>query len=231
MGDLHWKTLAPGETSAADWLGVSEYDEACLMPFTMDLVRLATSIALAAETIRRPYLQQDHGISYCRLQENLNAGSSHLSRANELTLLAVLTEAAESPPEFAQKLKRRQSCDQTKTASPRIGGRPSVRLSATQTAIPPPAKAGGTRSLGRRAHTAVARAGSGETRCAKQNPCSISCPLARDACRRAVLSATAPTAPRGRSNLLVHDRWFVRSLAPDVVGLKHHQRETSGTFE
>jgi hypothetical protein len=53
VGDLHVENFGIWRDSRERLVwGVNDFDEACQLPFTIDLVRLATSIILAAEAVK-----------------------------------------------------------------------------------------------------------------------------------------------------------------------------------
>jgi Uncharacterized protein conserved in bacteria (DUF2252) len=229
VGDLHLENFGTWRDIRGRLVwGVVEYDEACQMPFTMDLVRLATSIALAADTIGSDLtLNKITESLIAGYQENLNAGGVpiFLDQTNS-PLLAVLTEEAESPQEFwAQKLKPEDSPVIKPKQLPR--GLEDVLRSAFPRDAKPrylrQRRPAGLGSLGRRAYTAVARTDNGELAVREVRA------LVPSAVHWLEMHAAAPSlsatllqrAPRSPDpSLLVHDRWFVRRLAPDVVRLK-----------
>ena len=221
VGDLHLENF--GTWRDADqrliW-GVNDVDEACRIPYTLDLVRLATSALLA---IREGHLALT-APSACEAivdgyESSIDAGGKAFSLEDRHAWLrdAALVRARD-PERSARYWTKLKSC------SPASGGLPRKKLRAQ---LPDPEasctflrRVTGVGSLGRRRFVAIA-AGSDGT------------PVAREA--KALLPSAASWA-RGKTHpktylekLLAHAvrvpdpcfvvtrHWIIRRLAPDCA--------------
>ena len=226
VGDLHVENFGVWRGSLGQHVwGVNDFDDACELPFTSDLVRLAASVGLAAEqqhvetTPRR----------FCKwLLEGYRAG---LRRKGQVLLvrqhdtLRVLTEnTAEDAAAFWEKKLDSKELDRAKLpkgldAMFRASFPRGARLVFREQRSP-----GGLGSLGRRRYTALVKGQPGEDRDAREAKALV--PSAQ------YWLAKEPHMPSQTATLLqhairtpdpyfqVHDAWLVRQLAPDVAKIE-----------
>ena len=230
LGDLHLENFGTWRDARGRMVwGVVDYDEACRMPFTMDLVRLATSIALAADLVESE-LTLD-AIADCLVagyQENLSAGGvpifvGEMSRAQ----LTAWTNAASEPPEdfWTRKLKPEENPLIKPKELPR--GLEDVFRSALPRDAKPTylrqRRPEGLGSLGRRRYIAVLRRDGGQ-HVAWEARALVPSAVHWLEMQAAATSLSATLLQRVvRSpdpTLQVHDRWLVRQLAPDASKLE-----------
>jgi len=207
---------------------MNDFDEACELPFTNDLVRLATSAALAVEEDR---LVCDpaaiaalllRGYSAC-----LKAGGAPVLLKGDTAKLpfALPPGASENPKEFwAKKLDSRNSpvikkseLDVKIVEMFRAAFRPGVKPEYRKQRKP-----GGLGSLGRRRFTAVL--GKGKTRAAREVKALVPSALYWIQHRPSAFSQTASLLQRAIRDpdpyFQIHDRWMLRQLAPDTVKIE-----------
>jgi hypothetical protein len=197
------------------------------MPFTIDLVRLATSIILAAELLESPMPIDEITQSLMGgYEEGLQAAGAPIFVEERDYLTAIVKAAKVSQEEFwARKLKASENPVISPKGLPR-GLEDVFRVAFSRGAKPAyrrQRRPSGLGSLGRRRYTAVV------THDGDQHE-------AREA-KALVPSAVywlemRPTAPLLSATLLqravrspdprlqVHDRWMVRDLAPDTIKLE-----------
>ena len=115
VGDLHVENFGTWRDSEGRLIwGINDFDEAQSMPYTIDLVRLATSALLAAEEAKLPFAFEDIcGAILTGYGEWLEAGGRPFVLEEEHGWLRVLaTGALRDPVAFAAKM------DKLKTAEP-----------------------------------------------------------------------------------------------------------------
>jgi len=207
---------------------MNDFDEACELPFTNDLVRLATSAALAVEEDRLVTDPAEiaalllKGYSAC-----LKAGGAPILLESDTTEFPFVLQpgAPENPREFwAKKL------DDEDSSVIKKGELDAEIVEMFRAAFPPGAKLefrkqkkpGGLGSLGRRRFTAVL--GDGKTRTAREVKALVPSALYWFQDRPAMRSQTASLLQRAIRDpdpyFQIHDRWMLRQLAPDAVKIE-----------
>jgi hypothetical protein len=230
VGDLHGENFGTWRDARGRivW-GVVDYDEACQMPFTMDLVRLATSIALAVDWVEDDLTLGT--IADCLVagyQQSLSAGGAPIFLGEKTwAQLPAWTEAArESPQDFwTRKLKPEENPVLKPKQLPR--GLEDVFRSAFARDAKPTylrqRRPEGLGSLGRRRYIAMVSRDGGQ-HVAWEARALVPSALHWLEMQAAATSLTATLLQRAvRSpdpSLQVHDRWLVRQLAPDATRLE-----------
>jgi uncharacterized protein (DUF2252 family) len=166
VGDLHVENFGIWRDSRERLVwGVNDFDEACQLPFTIDLVRLATSIVLAAEAVKiEAPMDKVTEFLITGYEDGSKAGGRpiFLEEEDYHELLAFVCTVKEDPPVFwARKLNDNEN--------PEIGAKelPSWLEDIFGLAFPPGGKLvyrrekrpGGLGSLGRRRYIAVLKKG------------------------------------------------------------------------
>ena len=230
VGDLHVENFGIWRDSRNRLVwGVNDFDEACQVPFTLDLVRLATSIILAAEAIEieAPVGQvaellltgYAEGLEAAGAPTLLEDGSYH----ELLALVTTVNEPAASfwkrklndddNPAITTKELPRGLDDVFRPAFPR-GSTPVYRRQK---------KPGGLGSLGRRRYLAVMKLGDDQY-IAREAKALVPSALSWLEMHPAAMSLTATLLQRAVRSpdpwLQVHDRWLVRQLAPDAIKIE-----------
>lgn len=227
VGDLHVANFGVWLDSGKRQVwGVNDFDEACELAFTSDLVRLATSAVLAAADAKID-------VEVNRICELLLAGYRGALRTGRPVLvterypaLVKLTKGTQEDPKIFWKKKLRSE-DNRRLAGRelpkgledmfRASFQPNAKLEFFEQRSP-----GGLGSLGRRRFTAV------QTR-----------KDARDAREAKALVPSALYWSRGQDDMpsqtatllqhairipdpyfQVHDRWLIRQLAPDIAKIE-----------
>ncbi len=224
VGDLHLENFGMWLDSRRRLVwGINDFDEACEMPFTNDLVRLAASIALAADvgTRRRPVPVSQLLLTGYR--EGLEAGGVPILAENgSHPELKDLLAAVKEPEKFWKKKLGARNNPQVDAgdlprrlkdifdASFSRGVNPQYRAQRAP---------GGLGSLGRRRFTAVVgKAGTREAREAKALVPSAFYWREKRAGMPSQLGTLLQRAIRSPDPFLqIHDRWLVRRIAPDAV--------------
>src|SRR5215213_6536245 len=105
VGDLHVENFGVWRDSGGHHVwGINDFDEACELPFTSDLVRLATSVALAAEQQKVPTSPQ----RFCKwllagYRTGLRKQGEPILVTQHETLRVLTDRTAEDPAEFWKK--------------------------------------------------------------------------------------------------------------------------------
>ena len=228
VGDLHVENFGVWRDSRHRLVwGINDFDEACELPFTSDLVRLATSALLAAEAagldIRAMQVFAPLLDGY-RL--GLRAKGEPIILSRRYRTLTKLTEGTrESPRKFwSKKLERNDNPPIAEADLPK-GLQEMFRAS-----FPPGAKIefreqrspGGLGSLGRRRYTAIHTAGGG-LRDAREAKALVPSAYYWCAGQKHMLSQTATLLQHAirvpDPYFQIHDKWLVRQLAPDIAKL------------
>jgi len=199
------------------------------LPFTIDLVRLATSIILAAEAVKiEAPLDKVTEFLITGYEDGLKAGGRPilLEEGDYHELLALVCTVKEDPAVFwARKLNDNDN--------PEIGPKelPSWLEDIFGSAFPHGGKPvyrrekrpGGLGSLGRRRYIAVLKYGRDQY-IAREAKALVPSAVSWLQKRPAAKSLTATLLQRAVRCpdpwLQVHDRWLVRQLAPDVVKIE-----------
>jgi hypothetical protein len=229
VGDLHVENFGTWLDSRERLVwGMNDFDEACELPFTSDLVRLATSAALAVDEDR---LVTDPAEIAALLLKGyracLNTGGAPILLEGDTTKLpfALPPGEPENPKEFwAKKL------DDTDSPVIKTSELDAEIVEMFRAAFPPGVKLeyrkqkkpGGLGSLGRRRFTAVL--GTGKTRTAREAKALVPSALYWIQDRPAALSQTASLLQRAIRDpdpyFQTHDCWLVRQLAPDAMKIE-----------
>jgi Uncharacterized protein conserved in bacteria (DUF2252) len=230
VGDLHIENFAIWRDSRNRLVwGIGDFDEACPVPLTLDLVRLATSIILAEEAAQIEAAREQ--ISHLLLagyQDALEAaGAPILLEAKEHgELLALITCVTEPPstywtekfneddnPEITAKELPRELEDAFRWAFPR-GGTPVYRRQR---------KPRGLGSLGRRRYMAALKRDDNDY-VAREAKALVPSALSWLEMRPAAMSLAGTLLQRVVRSadpcLQVHDRWLVRQAAPEAIKIE-----------
>ena len=229
VGDLHVENFGVwlDARQRLVW-GVNDFDEACELPFTSDLVRLATSAMLAASAARIEVSADTIcGFIISGYRTGLHRARPILISADGNAPLTTLTRnAQEEPKKFWQKklnandnpeVDRRdlpKGLEDMFRASFRVRARATFRKQKSP---------GGLGSLGRRRFTAVdtIRKGVYHAREAKALvPSALYWLTGQDRMpsQTATLLQHAIRIPD--PYFQVHDRWLIRQLAPDIAKIE-----------
>jgi Ser/Thr protein kinase RdoA (MazF antagonist) len=224
VGDLHVANFGVWcDSRRRQVWGVNDFDEACELAFTSDLVRLATSAVLAAAEAEID-VETSH---VCELllagyRAGLRSADPILVNERHQTLIKLTRQTEEDPKTFWQKKLRAE--DNPPIDAPdlpegledmfRASFRPGAKLAFLAQRSP-----GGLGSLGRRRFTAVeTKKGVYEAREAKALvPSAQYWITKRDdmPSQTATLLQHAVRIPD--PFFQVHDRWLIRQLAPDIA--------------
>ena len=229
VGDLHVENFGVWRDSQERLVwGINDFDDACELPFTSDLVRLSTSAMLAAEPAR---IDVTADAICARIIEGYASGLKMaepiLIPADGNSPLTKLARATEGDPTkfWLKKLDPRRNPAVDRLDLPRgleemfrASFRSRLRAAFREQKSP-----GGLGSLGRRRFTAVAATGNGvyEAREAKALVPSALYWLTgqnRMPSQTATLLQHAIRIPD--PYFQVHDRWLIRRLAPDVAKIE-----------
>ena len=230
IGDLHIENFGIWRDSRNRLVwGINDFDEACQVPFTLDLVRLATSAILAAEVveIEVPRDQVCH-LLLAGYQEGLEAaGAPILLDARDRGELLAFVSCVTEPPStyWAEKLNDDDNPEITSKELPR-GLEDAFRPAFPRGSTPVyrrQRKPGGLGSLGRRRYMAVLKRGDNDY-IAREAKALVPSALSWLEMRPAAISLAGTMLQRiVRSPdpcLQVHDRWLVRQAAPGAVKIE-----------
>ena len=230
VGDLHVENFGVWRDSQGRLVwGVNDFDDACELPFTSDLVRLGASAMLAAEAAK---LDVSTRRVCALLLEGYRTGLR--SRGNPIFVsnprhkaLATLTRGTqEAPAKFwKEKLDPEDNPGIETRDLPkglehmfRASFRPAAALSFFEQRSP-----GGLGSLGRRRFTAVEERRKG-TRDAREAKALVPSALYRWTRQKHMPSQTATLLQHAvrvpDPHFQVHDKWLVRQLAPDIAKIE-----------
>lgn len=233
VGDLHVANFGVWADSQGRHVwGVNDFDEACELPFTSDLVRLATSAVLAAAEAR---LEVDPNTVCVPLLAGYRAGlrsAQSILVTDRYPALVTLTKGTqEDPKTFWQKkllLEKNPSIDARKLPRGledmfRASFRPGAKLMFREQRSP-----GGLGSLGRRRFTAVEKTKDG--RDAREAKALVPSALYWLREQDDMPSQTATVLQHAiripDPYFQVHDRWLIRRLAPDIAKIEMpHERD------
>ena len=230
VGDLHVENFGVWRDSRERLVwGVNDFDDACELPFTSDLVRLAASVLLAAEAVHIDTSAK----RVCALllqgyRAGLHAGDRPILVASgRYPALVTLTEDTEEEPTTFWKKKldpadnpavKARDLPDGLEAMFRASFTPGAELSFHEQKSP-----GGLGSLGRRRYTAVhqPKRGGRTAREAKALVPSAQYWLSR---RDQMPSQTGTLLQHAvripDPHFQVHDSWLLRQLAPDVAKIE-----------
>ena len=235
VGDLHVENFGVWLDSRQNLIwGVNDFDDACELPFTSDLVRLAASVLLAAEAA---HVEVPANRACALLLEGYRAGLRAegqpilLSGRRYPALVKLTTDTQEDPRTFwKEKLAPKDNPKIDAAELPkgledmfRASFQPRADLAFREQKSP-----GGLGSLGRRRFTAVEKARNGvhDAREAKALvPSALYWWTGQDhmPSQTATLLQHAIRVPD--PHFQVHDDWLVRQLAPDVAKIEMPENE------
>jgi len=226
VGDLHVENFGVWKNSFETHVwGVNDFDDACELPFTSDLVRLAASVALAAE-------QQQVKASptmFCRLildgyRSALRKNGGALFVGQHETLRVLTKDTAEKSGAFWQE---KLSAKEFKRADV-----PPALAAMFRASFPRGASLvfgeqrdpGGLGSLGRRRYTALLKERGGIRRDAREAKALVPSALywiEKESRMRSQTATLLQHAIRSPDPFFqVHDKWLIRQLAPDVAKIE-----------
>jgi uncharacterized protein (DUF2252 family) len=228
VGDLHVENFGIWLNSRRRLVwGINDFDEACEVPFTNDLVRLTTSIALATEAgeIRAP-MREVCNLVLNGYREGVEAeGRPILVEDGGHLELKELVATAKSPRKFWRK-----QLDRVDNPKIRAADLPSRLEDVFRASLPRGArptyrkerKPGGLGSLGRKRFTAIV----GERSKCEMREGKALVPSAfywlQD--RSKMLSQTGTLLQRAirdpDPHYQIHDKWLVRRIAPDALKIE-----------
>jgi len=226
VGDLHVENFGVWRDSRGQHIwGVNDFDEACELPFTSDLVRLATSILLAAE---QQHVKATAGNVGQLLLEGYRAGVDRNGEAflvKEHETLRVLTkDTSEDAATFWEKKLDAKPLEGEQLPK---GLESMFRVSfprGARLAYREERKPGGLGSLGRRRYTAVVQGGNDSNRDGREAKALLPSALYWLAGHRDMPSQTATLLQHAiripDPYFQVHDKWLLRQLAPDVAKIE-----------
>jgi hypothetical protein len=235
VGDLHVENFGVWRDSRQRLVwGVNDFDDACELPFTSDLVRLATSVLLAAA-------QASVEVSTKRvcalLLEGYGAGLGAegkpilLSDDRHSALVKLTKDTQENPKTFWKKKLDPKDNPRIDAADLPKGLEDMFRASFPPGASPAfhaQRSPGGLGSLGRRRFSAVEKAKSG-ARHAREAKALVPSALYWWKGQDGMPSQTATLLQHAvrdpDPHFQVHDHWLVRQLAPDVAKIEMPENE------
>jgi len=224
VGDLHVANFGVWcDSRGRQVWGVNDFDEACELTFTSDLVRLAASAILASAEAE---IQVETG-EVCDLllagyRAGLRTGEPILVNDRLPTLVKLTRQTQEDPKKFWEKKLRAKDNPPVDArdlprgleAMFRASFRPGAKLTFLAQRSP-----GGLGSLGRRRFTAVeTRKGVHEAREAKALVPSAQYWITKQDDMPSQTSTVLQHVVRIPDPFFqVHDRWLIRQLAPDIA--------------
>ena len=230
VGDLHVENFGVWRDSRQRLVwGVNDFDEACELPFTSDLVRLAASVLLAAETAHvETTANRVCGLLLEGYRAGLRSeGQPILLAGGRHPALVKLTRGTQEDPKTFWKDKLDpddnpkidaaelpEELEEMFRASLRRGAAPSFRAQRSP---------GGLGSLGRRRFTAVERLRNGvrDAREAKALvPSALYWLTGQDHMRSQTATLLQHAIRDPDPHFQVHDEWLIRQLAPDVAKIE-----------
>ena len=235
VGDLHVENFGVWRDSRKRLVwGINDFDEACELPFTSDLVRLAASVLLAAEAA-------DVEVSVNRvcalLLDGYRAGLRTegkpilLSDARHTALDKLTRDTQEDSKTFWKKKLDPHDNPEVDAAELPNGLEDMFRASFPPGADPTfraQKSPGGLGSLGRRRFTAVQKSTNG-VREAREAKALVPSALYWWAGQKHMPSQTATLLQHAvrdpDPHFQVHDAWLVRQLAPDVAKIEMPENE------
>jgi hypothetical protein len=227
VGDLHVENFGVWKNSLGHHVwGVNDFDDACELPFTSDLVRLGASAVLAAEQQK---IKTAPG-TICEwliagYRSGLRAKGRPFLVAEHETLRVLTTGTAESSGKFwRKKLDASKAIDRAdlpkgleemfRASFPR-----GVRLAFRGQQDP-----GGLGSLGRRRYLALAKSRDRDIPDAREAKALVPSALYWLQKQKHMPSQTATLLQHAIRSpdpyFQVHDNWLVRQFAPDVAKIE-----------
>lgn len=212
VGDLHVENFGTWRDAEGRLIwGVNDVDEACTQPYTLDLVRLATSALLAIEA--KHFRLTGRGACAAILdgyRSSLQGGGRPIVLAERSRWLrTIATNDLRDPTRFWAKLR---ACAPARGRVPRdalLAAWPEkVRIDRVVRRV------AGVGSLGRPRYVALARWG-GALIAREAKACVPSAGAPTIACGRAQTTLLARAVRVRDPYFKVYDGWIVRRLAPD----------------
>lgn len=219
VGDLHVEDFGTWRDAEGRLIwGINDFDEACLLPWTHDLVRLVTSARIATEvgclSIRTAAASESVLEGY---NAALQARGQPFVLARENQFLRDVTADARNPRQFWAKLEAFETATEV----------PRAAVQALKKALPEPrmkfrtvSRLSGLGSLGRQRFVVIAQWAGGEI--AREAKC-LAAPAygwaqgAKEP-RKSFTQVLLDEAVRSRDPFVEFvGQWFVRRLAPDCV--------------
>ena len=229
VGDLHVENFGVWRDSREQLVwGVNDFDEACELPFTSDLVRLATSALLAADAAGLTVsAQRLCSLLLAGYRAGLRAGGQPIILSNRYPALVALTRNTQQPAAsfWARKLdaKKNPTIDQTELPKGVADMFRASFMARTTIEFRQQRSPGGLGSLGRRRFTAVVRARTGGPK-AREAKALVPSALYWFRGQNRMPSQTATLLQHAVRDpdpfFQVHDRWLVRQLAPDIAKIE-----------
>jgi hypothetical protein len=230
VGDLHVENFGVWRDSRKRLVwGINDFDEACELPFTSDLVRLASSVLLAAAAA---HLDASANRVCALLLEGYRAGlrtegkSILLSDARHAALVKLTRDTQEDPRTFWKKKLDPKDSPTIDAADLPKGLEGMFRASFPRGADPAfraQRSPGGLGSLGRRRFSAVDKPKNG-VRDAREAKALVPSALYWWTGQDQMPSQTATLLQHAvrdpDPHFQVHDAWLVRQLAPDVAKIE-----------
>ena len=224
VGDLHVANFGVWcDSRRREVWGINDFDEACELAFTSDLVRLATSAILAAAEAKIDV--ETHRVCELLLagyRAGLRTGEAILVNKRHPALVKLTRQSQEDPKKFwSKKLRAKDNPPVDARDLPRgledmfrASFRPGAKVTFLVQRSP-----GGLGSLGRRRFTAVeTKKGVHEAREAKALVPSAQYWMTR---RDNMPSQTATLLQHAiripDPFFQVHDQWLIRQFAPDIA--------------
>ncbi len=229
VGDLHVENFGVWRDSRQRLVwGINDFDDACELPFTSDLVRLAASALLAAEAAHVTVpANQVCGWILAGYRAGLRTeGKPILLSERRHTALVTLTQDTQEDPKRFWKKK----LDPHDNPAIDAAALPKGLEDMFRASFPPGANVafraqkspGGLGSLGRRRFTAVAKKNG--VRDAREAKALVPSALYWWTGQKDMLSQTATLLQHAvrdpDPHFQVHDAWLVRQLAPDVAKIE-----------
>lgn len=226
VGDIHVENFGVWRNSLGQHVwGVNDFDEACELPFTSDLTRLASSVLLAAE-------QQHVKVSTSRTCQWIIDGYCSAIRKGggpflvheHRTLRALTSNTAETPAAFWKEKLSSKEFKPTKV--------PKSLAAMFRASFPPGAalvfgeqrSPGGLGSLGRRRYTALMNRSGKRPREAREAKALVPSAFYWVAGEPEMRSQTATLLQHAIRSpdpyFQVHDKWLIRQCAPDIAKIE-----------
>jgi Uncharacterized protein conserved in bacteria (DUF2252) len=235
VGDLHVENFGVWRDSRERLVwGINDFDEACELPFTSDLVRLAASALLAAAAAN---LDVSANRVCTLLLEGYRAGLRTggepilLSDAKHAALARLTRDTQEDPKTFWKTKLDPNDNPKIDAADLPTGLEDMFRASFPRGADPAfheQKSPGGLGSLGRRRFSAVEKPKNG-VRAAREAKALVPSAFYWRAGQDHMPSQTATLLQHAvrdpDPHFQVHDAWLVRQLAPDVAKIEMPENE------
>jgi uncharacterized protein (DUF2252 family) len=233
VGDLHVENFGVWQNSLGEHVwGVNDFDEACELPFTSDLVRLATSIRLAAEQQQVKAPDRLCGWILDGYRQALRKSGGPLLVQSSRTLRVLTKGTAENKTKFWR--------DKLSAGEFKRSDVPAPLAAMFRASFPRGAKLifgeqrdpGGLGSLGRRRYTALMKGAGRIPREAREAKALLPSALYWTADEPEMRSQTATLLQHAIRSpdpfFQVHDKWLIRRLAPDVakIELPHGEHDS-----